>query len=144
MTLPRLVVLVATLVSAIGCETTIEQPLEPIARLTSPELDAQTRATLAHLVVQTQYAETGSDEALYWLLFHGVRSGMDRQQIEKIMGIPLDATDPPEGFTTPFEVRDTDEFYQVGPTQQGWFCLFHFRDGQLLNYYTLPPEPAVE
>jgi hypothetical protein len=141
---PKHLFIAAVLVHATGCESTIETPLEPIGRLTSPELDAQTRATLAHMAVQAEYAQTGSDEALYWLLFHGVRSGMDRAEIEKVLGMRLDPAEPPEGFSTPFGVRDTDEFYQVGPTEQGWSCLFHFRAGELLNYHTLPPEPASE
>lgn len=139
-----------TLVAAVvplllcGCTPTLETPIESITHLGSPKLDVETRATLAHVAVQTQYQQTGSDEALAWLLFNGVRSGMGRSDIEKVLGEPLDPSEPPEGFPTPgCGVLDSDEFYEVGPTQQGWFCLFQFRDGKLLNYYTLPPEPAA-
>lgn len=140
---PKHVVAATALVLFCGCTSTLDTPLESITHLGSPKLDVETRATLAHVAVRTQYQQTGSDEALAWLLFNGVRSGMHRSDIESVLGKPLEPSKPPEGFPTPAcGILDNDEFYDVGPTQQGWFCLFQFRDGKLLNYYTLPPEPS--
>jgi hypothetical protein len=132
----------AVLVPCLGCASTLDAPIEPITRLTSPRFDPETRVKLAHVAVQTQYTQTGSDQALAWLLFNGVRSGMEQSRIEQTLGQPLEPTDPPADFTTAFGIQEQDEFYQIGPTQQGWYCLFHFRDGKLLKYHTLPPEPA--
>ena len=68
------------------------------------------------------------------------KRGYSKRDIEKVMGQPLETTEPGNEFETSFGIEESDTFYQIGPTSNDWTCLFHFREGKLLTYHPISPE----
>lgn len=113
---------------------------QSFAKRRTPTLSEDKQRKLVHVAYTTYYEETGSGEALAWLLFNGVRGGMSRFDIEKVLAQPLQPIERNEAAVDSlFGVEASDEFYQLGPTHEGWTCRFHFREGKLLNYVPQPP-----
>ena len=124
-----------------GCQTTTPTSL-PFFRSSDPY--AEQRVALVHRAYTDHYKKTGADEALAWLLYNGVRGGMTIKDIEKVMGQPLETTEPGNEFETSFGIEESDTFYQIGPTSNDWTCLFHFREGKLLTYHPISPETIAD
>ncbi len=72
--------------------------------------------------------------ALYWLLANRISTGMDKHEVEDVLGEPGEIANEFSGVKSEGIYQSTDNAYRWGPDNKGHSVVLFFRDGRVTNF----------
>jgi hypothetical protein len=94
----------------------------------SPE---EAAATEKH---RSEFLQTRSHKALYWLMANCISNGMMLNEVEAVLGEPGERETDTNRFKSDGLTQSTDLAYKWGPDTLGHTVILFFRDGRLCNF----------
>lgn len=121
--------LAVTLIAGSGCQTLHNAGVPGLDIYLKPDPEVIAREQSA----RDKYSMNHDHRALYWLLSHKIRNGMQLPEVEDVLGETGEQTSEFNLIKSDL-FQTTDLAFKWGPDNKGNCVVIFFRDGRVVNF----------